>query len=137
MLALSLLTVLVCGATTSMTFAQSANIDPKIQEVFGNCLSQMTQNDANIIQKYTDLLNNRIEIITAHDSLTVVAAGQKFPHLSTLTINNSCNQNLSHTGGYNSNFNILKYNIDFFKSYEQYFFIDGSDKYLVIKPYNP
>jgi len=110
--------------------AQQTSVQDKITEVYSEYWAEVQIQDPQRIIVLTDLLLNRIEIIESpYDD------GEKYLLLSTVPLFDKYNKSLESDLSFNMDtFNILKYDINFFTSYDQIFRIDGTNYIVYIKP---
>lgn len=105
-------------------------INPKIQEVYGNMTEQIAQNEPDRIKALNDLLENRIKIIESP-----VVGEDKYTKLSSVALLNKYNPNLERDKEFDpKNFNALKYNMNFFTTQTQVYRVDNTDFIIIINP---
>ena len=108
----------------------SAGIDKRIVEVFGNQLENLVLNDTQRLSDLTDILDNRTEIIEQKNT-----SNEKYVKLSSVSLFNKYNQNLERDKIFNkNNFNVLKYDLEFFAKSVKVYRIDNTNYLLVIQP---
>lgn len=120
----------VSAQSASEKTVNATSVDPRISEVYAAQTSQIASDP----QRLKDLngILNRYVIIT--EKLT---PSDKFPKLSTVPLFNKYNPNLTRDAVVNKdNFNILKYDLDFYSKYTKVYRIDNTDFILVIEPQN-
>lgn len=110
----------------------SAGIDKRIVEVFGNQLENLVLNDTQRLSDLTDILDNRTEIIEQKNT-----SNEKYLKLSSVPLFNKYNQNLERDKIFNkNNFNVLKYDLEFYAKSVKVYRIDNTNYLLVIQPQN-
>ncbi len=125
----SIITILfICFVNINQSSAQQIN--PKIQEVFGDHTQVFAQEDPERIKIFTELLNNRLKIIESP-----VLIEDKYTKLSSVPLLNKYNVNLKRDLVYKAEtFNPLKYNLNFFSSKTEIYRIDNTNYIIVITP---
>lgn len=130
-----ILLLLFAGLTISSQLqAQSATgsttVNPKIAAVYGNSLDAIIAQDPQRLTILNQLLDKRIQIM----DLDKVTAMNKFPALSAQPLFNKYVPGLTVEAGYNPHtFNPLKYDLPFFSYGDVGYWIDGTDKVLLIR----
>ena len=130
-----LLLIFACFAMGSVYSQTSENasitsVDPRIQEVFADQLQTLVLNVPNRLNDLTDILNNRVKIETR-----TVSENEKYTKLSSVEFFNKYNPSLERDTTIDStNFNPLKYVLQFHASHRMMYRIDGTDKVVVIYP---
>ena len=120
--------VLFTFLSSEQSIAQEIN--PKIQEVYGNMTEQIAQNEPDRIKALNDLLENRIKIVNSP-----IVGDDKYTKLSSVPLLNKYNPNLERDKDFDTeNFNALKYNMNFFTTQTQVYRVDNTDYLIVIKP---
>jgi hypothetical protein len=115
---------------TNINNAMAQQVNPKIQEVYGDKTQEILQNEPERVKIFTDLLENRIKIV-----LEVSVGEDKYPKLSLFSLLNKYNPNLTRDSAFDLNtFNPLKYNLNFFSTKTEVYRIDNTDYLIVIKP---
>ncbi|RQO30765.1 hypothetical protein DBR32_08540 [Taibaiella sp. KBW10] len=112
--------------------AQSSNstINPKIAAVYGSSLNSILAQDPQRLALLNQLLNERIQIM----DLDAATAMDKFPALNNQPLFNKYVPGLSAETVYNPNtFNPLKYDLPFFNYGDVGFWINGTNKVLLIR----
>lgn len=108
------------------------NIDPRIQEVYGNMTEELVSKDPDRLKFLNDLLQNRLTIEKTQKNLE----GYNIQKLSEVPLFNKFNPGLKRDAEFNPNsFNPLKYLLNFY-SFEiepVYYIIDNTDYIIVIK----
>ena len=105
-------------------------IDPKIQEIFGDKTQEILQNDPERIKLFKDLLDSRLKIVEVSTS-----GEDKHTKLSTVSLLNKYNTNLTRDVVFDINtFNPLKYNLNFFSTKTEVYRVDNTDYLIVINP---
>jgi hypothetical protein len=121
-------TVLFIVVSSQNSIAQQIN--PKIQEVYGNMTEQIAQNEPDRIKALNDLLENRIKIIESP-----AISEDKYIKLSTVTLLNKYNPSLSRDTVFDTlNFNPLKYNFNFFSKTASVYRVDNTNYLIIIEP---
>lgn len=119
--------VLFTLLSSEQSIAQEIN--PKIQEVYGNMTEQIAQNEPDRIKALNDLLENRIKIVNSP-----IVGDDKYTKLSSVSLLNKYNPNLERDKEFDpENFNALKYNMNFFTTQTQVYRVDNTDFILVIE----
>ena len=119
-----------CIVFVNINLISAQQVNPKIQEVYGNMTEQIAQNEPDRIIALNDLLDNRIKIVKSP-----VVGEDKYTKLSTVPLLNKYNPNLKRDEGFDpNNFNALKYNMNFFNSQAVVYRVDNTDYIIVIKP---
>ena len=131
-----LLLLLSCSINT--TYAQvtesnkksSANVDPRIIEVYGDQVQTLVLDVPNRLNDLTDILNNRVKIEEIkYDE------NEKFTKFSSIGLFLNSNPDLKRDSMVDSNnFNPLKYNFRFHANYKLIYRIDNTNKAIVIYP---
>jgi hypothetical protein len=104
-------------------------VNPKIQEVYGDKTQEIAQNDPERIKALNDLLDNRIKIV-----ISPVVGEDKYTKLSSVPLLNKYNPNLKRDEQFDpENFNALKYNMNFFTTQTQVYRVDNTDFIIVIE----
>jgi hypothetical protein len=104
-------------------------INPKIQEVYGDKTQEILQNDPERLQILNDLLENRIKILKSP-----IVSEDKYAKLSSVPLQNKYNTNLKRDLVFDpDNFNPLKYGMNFFTSEVQIYRVDNTDYLIVIE----
>ena len=114
-----------------LTFVKlnAQDIDIPIREVYGNECEQIFKNDPERLIKLNDLLQNRVSIITSQKSVN-----DKYPKLSSVGLLNKYNPNLKRDEFFDAtNFNVLKYDLNFFSNASFIYRIDNTDYLIVVK----
>ena len=123
------ITVLFCN----IFFAVQAQekIDARIKEVYGEYTNEMVLNDPDLLKALNDLLQNRVKIINA-----TLEPDEKFEKLSQIDLLNKYNPNLTRDLVFDpSNFNVLKYKLNFFSNTLSFVYrIDNTNYLIVIEP---
>jgi hypothetical protein len=113
---------------SSVSLAQQ--IDPKIQEVYGDKMQEVMQNDPERIKSYNDLLNNRLKVLEIP-----VNEKETYPKLSAMGLLNKYNPNIKRDASFDINtFNPLKYDLNFFSTKTEVYRVDNTDYLIVIQP---
>jgi hypothetical protein len=121
-------TVLFIVVSSQNSIAQQIN--PKIQEVYGNMTEQILQSNPDRIKLLNDLLENRIKIIESP-----AVSEDKYIKLSTVTLLNKYNPSLSRDAVFDTlNFNPLKYNFNFFSKTASVYRVDNTNYLIIIEP---
>ena len=108
---------------------RAQQINPKIQEVYGNMTEQIAQNEPDRIKALNDLLENRIKIVKSP-----IVGEDKYIKLSSVSLLNKYNPNLKRDEQFDpENFNALKYNMNFFTTQTQVYRVDNTDFIIVIE----
>ena len=104
-------------------------VNSKIQEVYGDKIQEIAQNDPERIKVLNDLLDNRIKIIESP-----IVGEDKYTKLSSVPLLNKYNTNLKRDLTFDpANFNPLKYSMNFFTSEVQIYRVDNTDYLIVIQ----
>lgn len=125
--------VAICCLSTTFFFGQEkrSNKD-KIAELYGDQLSYFQSFDPARIESLNDLLTNRVEFKTIPDNVN-----KKFLKLSEIPLFNKYNSDLKRDSEFDpNNFNILKYQINFYSTKTQIIRVDNTDMVIIIKPQN-
>lgn len=121
-----------CVAMSYQVQAQnpSAAVNPKIAAIYGTHLNAIIAQDPQRLEVLNQLLNERI-VIMDQDS---VSAKQKFPALLSQPLFNKYVPDLTADAVYNPNtFNPLKYDLPFFTYGDAGYWINGTNKVLLIR----
>lgn len=128
-----ILFLLCAGLVTGYTLEAQTNtgaVNPKITAVYGSHLNTITSQDPQRLGLLNQLLNERIQIM----ELDQATAMDKFPALSNQPVFNKYVPGLTVDAVYNAaTFNPLKYNLAFFNYGDVGYWIDGTNKVLMIK----
>jgi hypothetical protein len=118
-----------CIVFVNINLISAQQVNPKIQEVYGNMTEQIAQNEPDRIIALNDLLDNRIKIVKSP-----VVGEDKYTKLSTVPLLNKYNPNLKRDEQFDpENFNALKYNMNFFTTQTQIYRVDNTDFIIVIE----
>jgi hypothetical protein len=118
-----------CIVFVNINVISAQQINPKIQEVYGNMTEQIAQNEPDRIKALNDLLENRIKII-----ISPIIGDDKYTKLSSVPLLNKYNPNLERDKEFDpENFNPLKYNMNFFTAQTQVYRVDYTDYIIVIE----
>ena len=127
----SIITIL-CLCFLNISEASAQQINPKIQEVYGDKTQEILQNDPERIKVLNDLLDNRIKIVESP-----VVGEDKYTKLSTVPLQNKYNPDLKRDLSFDpASFNPLKYGMNFFTSEVQIYRVDNTDYLIVIQQQN-
>jgi len=103
--------------------------DQRIVEVYGDHLEPIRQADPQRFADIEKMLSLRFEIRKLK-----MEAGEKFPRLSQVPLFNKYNPSLQRDAAFDpTNFNPLKYDLEFFAPTDKVYRVDGSDYILFIK----
>lgn len=115
---------------TNINNSMAQQTNAKIQEVYGDKIQEITQNDPERIKILTDALENRIKIMESP-----IVGEDKYIKLSTVPLLNKYNPGLKRDLVFNpDNFNPLKYNLNFFSSKAEVYRVDNTDYLIVVIP---
>ncbi len=107
----------------------TAVIDPRIQEVYRDNMYLLNDNPSRL-NALEGLLANRFEIVEE-----IPFAGEKISKLSDMPLFNKYNQNLRRDEVFDkNNFNVLKYNLEFFTDFRKAYRVDDTNYIIVINP---
>lgn len=105
-------------------------INPKIQEVYGDKTQEIVGNDPARLVFLNELLDNRVKIIESE-----LTANDKYTKLSTVDLLNKYNTNLSRDTQFDPlTFNPLKYNFVISSSAAVIYRVDNTNYLIVIHP---
>ncbi len=124
------------GIFIAMLFALCSNslfsqqVNPKIQEIYGDKTQELVLNNPDQLVLFNDLLDNRISIIESAFSLD-----EKFIKLSEIALLNKYNSSLTRDIVFDPlNFNPLKYNLIFLPKTPMVYRVDNTNYLIVIEP---
>lgn len=118
------------GQKVAESAVNPASVDQRIVEVFGDQLATLVLNDPQRLKSLNDILLNRTEI-----KKIPIGTRDKYVKLSTMPLFNKYNPNLQRDVPFNKdNFNVLKYNLEFFARSTKIYRIDNTDLVIVIHP---
>ncbi|MBW3518212.1 hypothetical protein [Flavobacterium sp. NKUCC04_CG] len=124
---LFLASMMFYGASAQVDTA--AVIDPRIQEVYRDNM-KLLASDPWRVKALERLLTERIEIIEVAPS-----ADEKDVKLSTMPLFNKYNRNLRRDEAFDiNNFNVLKYDLNFFANFRISYRIDNTNYIIKINP---
>lgn len=107
-------------------FSQST-VNDKITEVYG---ADFITNNPDLVESFNKLLTTRIRYEQQPET-----AGEKYPKISTLSLNNKNNPTLVMDTSFDEqNFNPLKYGMQLFASTTQVYRFDSTDILIIIEP---
>lgn len=126
-LLLGLALAISCHALVNAQQHQAPSaVDPRIVEVYGSHLTEVTSHDPERLRVLNDLLQHRVEVRQmAYDP------NEKIPALANAPLFNKYNTQVAHQPTYSaSSFNILRYNIPLYLNYDVMYRIDPN--YIVL-----
>jgi len=131
---LYLLLVVLCYSSVlsaqsgSFSTSRPTAIDARITEVYGDQAQHLAGN-SNLIQSFTQLLNERVEFKEVKQDLK-----EKFPKLSEVPLFNKYNPDLKRDDVVDkATFNVLKYKMRFFANYDVVYRVDNTDTVIIIR----
>ena len=105
-------------------------INPKIQEVFGDKTQELVINDPERLAILTDLIENRVKIIESE-----VTSKEKYTNLSEAALVIKYNANLNRDEVFDPlNFNPLKYDLNILPKTPAIYRVDNTNYLIVIQP---
>ena len=124
------------GIFIAMLFAFCSNsllsqqVNPKIQEIYGDKTQELVLNNPDQLALLNDLLDNRISAIES-----AISSEEKVIKLSEIALLNKYNPNLTRDIVFDPlNFNPLKYDLNFLPKTPMVYRVDNTNYLLVIKP---
>ncbi|MNS31819.1 MULTISPECIES: hypothetical protein [Edaphocola] len=128
-----ILFLLCTGMLAGYTMKAQTNtgaVNPKITAVYGTHVNTLMSQDPQRLTLLNQLLTDRIQIM----ELDQATAMDKFPALSNQPVFNKYVPGLTVDAVYNpATFNPLKYNLSFFNYGDVGYWIDGTNKVLMIR----
>lgn len=126
-----LLFILLFISSFSFLKAQQ-QIDPRIQEVYGQKTNELVANNPTMLNFLNELLNNRVKI----EQVSSSEDSYKFPKLSAASLLNKYNPALQRDAVFNpETFNPLKYNLEFTsKDEKKVYAVDNTNYVIIISP---
>lgn len=121
--------VLVCSVFFAAHSQES--VDVRIKEVYGEHVQSIVLSDPDLLKALNDLLQNRVKIIES-----AIDTEEKYTKLSQVDLLNIYNPGLKRDLFFDpSNFNVLKYNLNFFSTKLTYVYrVDNTNYLIVIEP---
>lgn len=110
-----------------------SNVDPRIVEVFGNQLQKLVLEDKDRLDGLNFLLEKRVKVV-----IEPYATFEAYPKLSEFALFDFYNKELIRDNDFDvNNFNVLKYNLNFFSNQQtMYYRVDNTDYLIKILPQN-
>lgn len=120
----------ICFVFISVNQAIAQQINPKIQEVYGDQTQAILASDPERLTFLNDLIENRVKILESP-----ISGEDKFVKLSTVSLLNKYNTDLKRDITFDpNNFNPLKYNFIVSAKLPIVYRVDNTNYIIVIQP---